>query len=63
MEVTGGFLSRSEWALELFNIFINKLEEGMNNGMTKVADVAKLSIAGLRTRAKAECEDWQKDLT
>ena len=34
----------------------------MNNGMTKVADDAKLFIAGLRTRARAECEDWQKDL-
>lgn len=46
----------------LLNIVMNDMEEGMNNAVTKVADDAKLFI-GLRTRAKAECEDWQKDET
>lgn len=36
-------------------------QSGGSDGMTKGVDVAKLFIAGLRTRTRAECEDWQKD--
>lgn len=35
----------------------------MTSGTAKVADVAKLFVAGLRARARAECGDWQKVLT
>lgn len=42
------------WA---FNIFINNLEKRTKNDMTEVADDAKLFIAGLTTRTRAECED------
>lgn len=59
----GGYRWIPEWAFGLFNIFRNNLEEGMNSGITKVADVAKLFVAGLRVRVRAECGDWQKDLT
>lgn len=47
------------WA---FNIFINNLEKRTNNDMTEVADDAKLFMAGITTRTRADCEDWQKDL-
>lgn len=46
-----------EWAFRPFNIFLNNLEEGMNSVITKVADVAKLFVAGLRVRVRAECGD------
>jgi len=48
---------RSECPLGLFNIFINNLEEGMNDCMTKFTDAAKLFIVGLRMRARAEYKD------
>lgn len=50
----------------MFNIFINCLKEGMNNGMTKVDDDAKLFIPGLGTgqglnkkAGRKSLQDWR----